>query len=270
MKAMPKEAYGVGALVAALLTLLFLVTYSGPYRILADLQVAWFHTHIVNISFWVTMLFMSAPILAVVYLLERRLGTRQTWFTPIWNNLDHIFDLWPGKLLLIGATLLVMGTYFAVKDLGRGSLTMLSVSELEQGHPPRGTYVELADGTILKNTNLRFTSNGTTYRYLPVVDRAEVPVLFLRVSEREGLHGSPEKIRGILDLNAMEGELRSQLEAAHAIGTTHYVLGVGRKPEPALGGWMAFIGIGLSFGGLVWWRVRYAPADERITTARTH
>jgi hypothetical protein len=258
---MPKEAYGLGALVAALITLVFLVTYSGPYRAVADLQVAWFHTNIVNISFWVTMLLISAPILTLVYFVERRLGTRETWFTPVWTNLDRILDLLPGKLLMIGAVLLVMGIFFAVKDLGRGALTPLSVGDLESGRAPRSSYVELVDGTVLEQANLRFSSNGTVYRYVPVIGGAERPVLFLRVSERQGLRESG-KVRGLLDLNAMEGELKTQLESAHAIGDTHYVLGVGRKPDPALGCWMAAIGFGLCAAGLVWWRLRYAAGDR--------
>lgn len=72
---------------------------------------------------------------------------------------------------------------------------------------------------------------------------------------------------GILELNGMEGELQSQLQSSHAIGEKYDVLGVGREPNPAVGGWMGLIGVGLSFLGLVWWRGRYAIVPRKIEKA---
>jgi hypothetical protein len=207
------------------------------------------------------MFLVGAPILALVYFLERKLGTRQTWFTPVWKNLNHILDHWTGRLLIFGAILLVMGIFFAVKDLGRGPLTPLSVKELEQGRVPQSTYVELVDGKILEDSSFRFTSNKTTYRYIPVVAHADQPVLFLRITDKKVLR-SDEKIRGLLDRDGLEGELRSQLESAHTIGSPHYVLGIDLEPDPASGGWMAFIGLSLCAIGLVCLRSCYRTQEN--------
>ena len=261
---MPKETYGIGIFLAAIAAGLLLAAYAGPYRLVADLQIALFSTNIVVISYFVTMLLIAAPIMGLVYALERRFGTRETWFTPIWSSFDHVSDLPPGKLLLVGLTLAVMGAYFYVKDLGAGPLVPLSVRDLENGRPPAGSYVDLSDGTLLENTSITFRDGSSTHRYIPVVDHAPSPVLFLRLSERQSPRNSRGKITGILELNGMEGELQSQLQSAHAIGEKYYVLGVGRVPDTSVGGWMGLIGAGMSLIGLIWWRERYPAVRRKV------
>ena len=96
------------------------------------------------------------------------------------------------------------------------------------------------------------------------MDHAEQPVLFLLLSERQSLRDAEGHVRGILDLNGMEGELQSQLQSAHAIGEPHYVLGVGRKPDPEVGAWMAAIGFAACIAGLFWWRLGYAEPTRRV------
>ena len=101
--------------------------------------------------------------------------------------------------------------------------------------------MELTDGTVLETSEFRFKSGSTVHRYIPVVDRAERPALFLRLSEKQSLRDAGGAIRGLLEVNDLEGEVRSQLETAHAIAETHYVLGVGRTPSPEFGGGMAAV-----------------------------
>ncbi len=257
MPRIPRETYGVAALAAAGLSGYFLFTYAGPYRVVANAQVSLFHTNIVNISFLVTLALIALPLCGVVYALERKFGTRETWFTPIWHDLDRVLDLPPGKLLMIGATVLVMGGYFWVKDLGRGPLTSLSVAELEDGHALRGTYAELADGTTLENASIIFRSNSATYHYIPVVDHAQRPVLFLRVSERGSLRDAEGRIRGIVEENGLEGELQGPMRYANTLADRHFVLAVGRRPEPELGMWMSAAGFAALVAGLFWWRLRF-------------
>lgn len=264
---MPKETYGIGIFLAAIAAGLLLAAYAGPYRVVADLQIAMFSTNIVVISYFVTLLMIAAPVMGLVYALERRFGTRETWFTPIWSNFDRVFDLPPGKLLLVGLTLVVMGGYFYVKDLGAGPLVPLSVRDLETGRPPPGSYVTLLDGTLMEDTSITFRENSSTHRYIPVVDHAAQPMLFLRVSERQPARDAQGKITGILEPNGMEGELQSQLQSVHAIGEKYYVLGVGREPNTAVGGWMMLIGAGLSLIGLIWWRESYPAIRRKVEKA---
>ncbi len=261
---MPKETYGIGIFLAAIAAGVLLVAYAGPYRLVADAQTALFSTNIVALSYFLTMLVIAAPIMGLLYAAEKRFGTRETWFTPIWSNLDKVFDLWPGKLVLVGLTLVVMGGYFYVKDLGAGPLVPLSVRDLETGRPPPGSYVDLSDGTLLENTSITFRENSSTHRYIPVVDHATQPVLFLRVSERQSARDLRGKITGILEPNGMEGELQSQLQSAHAIGEKYYVLGVGREPNTAVGGWMSLVGAGLTLIGLIWWRESYPVVRRKV------
>ena len=264
---MPKETYGIGVLLAAIGSGLLLAAYAGPYRFVADLQIAAFHTNIVVISYLVTLLMIAAPIIGLLHALERRFGTRETWFTPIWSSFDRVFDLPPGKLLLVGLTLLVMGGYFYVKDLGAGPRVPLSVHDLETGRPPAGSYVTLSDGTLMEETSITFRENSSTIRYIPVVDHAAEPMLFLRVSERQSPRNAQGKITGILELNGMEGELQSQLQSVHALGEKYYVLGVGREPDTAVGGWMSLVGAGLSLIGLIWWRESYPVVRRKVEEA---
>jgi hypothetical protein len=263
---MPKETYGIGIFLAAVAAGLLLAAYAGPYRFVADLQIALFSTNIVVISYFVTMLMIAAPIMGLVYALERRFGTRVTWFTPIWSNLDKVFDLPPGKLLLVGMTLVVMGGYFYVKDLGAGPLVPLSVRDLETGRPPPGNYVTLTDGTLMNDTSITFKDGSSVRRYIPVVDHAAQPMLFLRVSDRQPARDLKGNITGILEPNGMEGELQSQLQSVHAIGEKYYVIGVGREPNTAVGGWMGLIGAGLSLIGLIWWRESYPMVRKKAET----
>ena len=56
---MPKETYGIGIFLAEIAAGLLLAAYAGPYRLVADLQIALFSTNIVVISFFVTMLLIG-------------------------------------------------------------------------------------------------------------------------------------------------------------------------------------------------------------------
>jgi len=150
-----------------------------------------------------------------------------------------------------------MGGYFASKNLATGPLTALSVAALEVGRAPPGRYVELADGHVDEQANITFRSNSAVYRYLPVVDHATRPVLFLRVSERTPVRDGAGRIRGILESDAIEGELAGKLRDAGVLGDHHFVLGVGRVPDPSVGLWIAGFGLLACVGALVWLRVKY-------------
>ena len=257
---MPKEGYGVAALVAAVLSAICLATYSGPYRLIADLQTRWVHTHFVAASFYLTTALFAVPLLGFLFLLEKRLGTRETWLTPVWDQIDQMFERPPGKWVLAGLVLILVGSYLAVKDLGRGQLVPLRTSELEKGMAPQSTYVELVEGRIVADSEYRIKVNSEVYRYLPVTSRSQPPVLFLRLSEGRNLPNSLAKVRGVLDINGMEGELRSHLEERGLIASRYYVLSVGVVPSAALGAGFAGFGLLVCIVGLVWWRFRYARA----------
>ncbi len=253
----PREAYGLAVLLGAVISGYFLFRYSGPYRWVADAMVALFHTNVVNISYLLCLLLVAAPLCGAVYAAERRYGTRETWFTPIFHDLDYVLDQPPGKLIMVGSVLVVLGGYFAVKDLATGPLSALSVRALEDGRPSPGRYVELTDGAVVESARITFRSNSTTYRYLPVVDHAERPVLFLRLSGSAAVRDADGRIRGILDEGAIEGELQGQLRARSALGDRHFVLGVGRRPEPMVGIWIGVAGLVALAVAFVWLRARY-------------
>jgi hypothetical protein len=252
----PKEAQGLATVVAAVLAVGTLIGYVPPYSWFAHVQLALFHINFVTLSFLLTMIVVGAPLWFAVYRLEQRFGTKVTWFTPLWTHLDQLIDGNPGKCVLIGAVCIAMGGYFAVVDLGRGPLTQLSVRDLEDGRAPTSTYVELTDGTPLESANIRFKANSTTYRYIPVFYHADKPVLFLRISDHSAKTTSLVHARGILEENGLEGELRSSLEARDLLGPRHYVLGVGRTPNPMVGAAIAGFGLMLALIGLIWARSR--------------
>lgn len=265
---MPKEAHGVAALFAGFATLYFIAHYSGPYAMVANAQLEWFGTNIVNISFWVTFLLLLLPQSLAVWLAEKRLGTKETWFTPVWNNLDRIFDYLPGKLILVGGTTAVMGVYIGAEDLARGELTHLSVAALERGTPPASGFVDLVDGTVVSDANIQMRDNRSTYHYYPVVvEPPGPPMLYVRArgNDAASMH---QPIRGRLDRNGIPGEVESQLKNAGMIGETYWLLLEGTKPELALCAWLVVGGIAAVLIAIVWWRTRYAPLhtiDGRVT-----
>lgn len=248
---MPKEAYGIVGLFAGVIAAIFLATYSGPYRWAADVQLHFFHENLVALSFLFAFALCATPLFFAVYGLEKRYGERETWFTPIWNDFDRVLDLWPGKLLLVGATLTAMGVFFGLKDLAMGGLRKLSVRDAM----PDSAYVELVDGTVDESHVLRFRSNSTRYRYVPVFgESTSQPVLFLRSEEHHSLRDAEGKIVGIVEKDAMEGELVSRLEGTGLVGEHVWVLGVGRRPTPKFGMGTAAVGFLLMLGGLFGWK----------------
>ena len=255
----PKEAYGIAALLAGAVTLYCTISYTPPYAWVADAQIAWFHANIVNVSFWATFLLTTAPLVVAIRVAEKRLGTRQTWLSPVWDNLDHILDHLPGKGMLIGGTLVVTGIYFGAKDFARGGLSHLSVAALEQGTAPSSGFVQLDDGALVAEANISFREGGITYHYYPVVvNPGGPPRLYVRTAD-----ASPstieQPIRGRLDQNGIPGEIEGQLRTARMIGETYYLVSEGTKPDVEFTMWTVAIGLLVIALSIVWWRVGYAP-----------
>lgn len=261
---MPKEVYGLLGLVSAGFALFLLVGYLPPYSTLADLQIALWNTNWVTLSLLVTWLVVAAPLFVPAFLIEKCVGTRRTWFTPVFENLDHTLDLPPGKLLLVGATLFAMGAYFSAKDLSVGPQRTVKLEQLERGEVGEFSYVRIGEGNAILESDLSFKNNGTLHHYIPVTGTTERPSLFLRVEKKETAPVQPP-FEGLLERSGLEGEMESLLRERALLPEVYYVLRPGAKPQPALG--FSFVGIGLALivGALTWWRVRYVVTQVQAS-----
>jgi hypothetical protein len=273
---MRKGTFLLAGLIAGIVTVVTGLTYSGPYRLLDGLLGAWLQLHFVNLTLFATFAAVAAPLYGVAYFFER--FRRPTPAAPLLADAIKIFrqlDGPPRWLLQLGAVFILMGIYVLYVELPRGPLVHFTVRDLEDGKVPAGTYVEVSGGTVIDTARIESIRIGEeTYRYYPMVDHANPPVLFLWVPATESVQG--KTFRGILDANAMEGELASQLEAKHAIAARHYVLRVGQGPNPLAGVLIEVGGIVALILGIVWSRRRLAgdssrplPPAQVATTAGT-
>jgi len=178
------------------------------------------------------------------------------------REVGELISLRTAKPLLIGGVLLVFGTWWALYCFANRNLVPLSVVALENGQSPSSSYVELVDGNVLDKSTIHFTTdNGRVERYVPVIGKAERPTLFLGFDKEQKADSG--KITGMLSRDAIEAELRNQLKSTNQIGSTHYVLWVGREPEVAAGCWMAGVGFTVCFVWGWWARSRLRRRRQR-------
>jgi hypothetical protein len=249
---MRKVAFTLAALLAGVVTTVSATTYSGPYRLLDRVLGERLHVHFVNLTLALTFGLVALPLFLVAYAVPLlRPGQ-----PPLLENATQLLRQIAGPprwLLQLGAAFLVMGIWILYVELPEPELAQISVHDLESGHPPVGSYVELTGGTVDRAARIESVRIGRyTTRFYPLADQAHPPAVFLAMSADDAIPS--DRFRGVLRENGMDGELVSQLDAEHAIAHPFYVLGVGQTPNALEGVWIGGAGILLLVWGVVWSR----------------
>src|SRR5262245_6390229 len=106
--------YGLAGIASVLLTLFFWWSYSGPFRLIADLQSALWGVNIINISFLVSWAALYVPLHLVVSRVEKRFGVKRDPLS--WTRLVALFNFFfeqrPGQLSGVGVIIFCMGGWF--------------------------------------------------------------------------------------------------------------------------------------------------------------
>ncbi|WAS92459.1 hypothetical protein [Nannocystis punicea] len=235
--------YSLAGLVGGIVALACLVGYVPPYSWVADAQLSLTGTNFVAVSYMVTFLVTSAPFVLLVRVFHGRLDPDGTLERKVFKW-DAFLDTWPGKSILIGATVAIAGGYLGYRDATRGPLTDADVGALERGEDPRGTYVTLTNAGAVDAGRIDFRENSSTSTYVPIVSRADRSTAAVFARYRDGIdRGSP--LTGTLDRNDLPGEIRSAYEGAGVIASPHWVLDVGADPaeRARFSVWMVAFGL---------------------------
>jgi hypothetical protein len=251
------------------------VTYSGPYRWLAEAQLAHGGSYEVTLTGLGLVLLLLLPALAAVQLLGRRYAGRgeprdvaaiaaKAAANEAWL-LSHRGRLFGAGL---GAVLTLMGLYFLADGALAGSLQAVDAAALEAGAAPTGRYVELTGAVrMAERVAVSESTNGSTIEryYLPVTSPGAPGAAGARVyleTYRSGLVAHADelrsgRVRGMLSENALPGVAQTELAARGVtLPARYWVLDYNRSPDDVIGMGRAFAVMGLVIGalsGAAWW-----------------
>ncbi len=245
-------AYGLAGLLGAAVAIGCLVGYVPPYSWIADAQLSLMHTNLVSLSLFVTFAITSLPFVLAARLVESRIDPSGA-ASRKWDRLDVFLDTWPGKVLMVGATLFAMGGYLGYRDATRGPLTVIDVRDLERGEVPASTYVELRHARALDGASIDFQESSSTSTFVPIVSREDRRTAGVFAHYRTGI-ARDAPLRGPIDQDGLPGEIRSAYEDAHAIDSPHWVIDVGADPSERadFAVKMAVFGLVVSISALAW------------------
>jgi hypothetical protein len=265
--------YRLAALASFLLSLFFWRSYSGPYRLVADLQSSVWRVDYVIMSLPACWAMLYVPLHLVVGRIERHFGEPRE--PVIWRRLvallAFLFGERPGQVAGIGAVLLGLGGWLWVKTATSGPLTTFTVLQAQRGESPPSRYVRMPDAEIRWSRELTFKDNNWVHRYYPVTSKQSASDRFRVFVEIEGPQ-SIEELVGELEFDGLPGPLRAQLADQELLAPGYFVIRYHRDPTEggALGVTMAGAGTILCACGLFWaWsRRRIAKSADRSAPVR--
>jgi len=250
-----------------LATMLCWLTYSGPYKWLAEWQMSSFGKYypainivVMSVSFygiayWSQRLWhlwkpaaVQAPDPIDRYLAKEE--QRKTSQRPE-DRLNNATTPRPlGCLLLFGLMGLVFGAASFTRAFMAGDLTQISVDEIESGSRSASGWVEFSNGTLLMEAAISLVeSDGPRVTseefYVPVVSeqwRPRQPVfifLFARSKDTLNTVASDESFRGLTTFAHLPGEVRTAFDnSSYPPAENVHVLNYGDSPERAMSnGW---------------------------------
>ena len=252
--------YGLAGIVSLSLSLFFWWSYSGPYRLVADLQSSLWGVNIVNISLIVCWAVSYAPLHFLVSRVEKRFGVKRaplTW-TRFVALLNFFFERRPGQLAGLGLIIFCMGAWFWGNAATSGPLTTFTVAQAQRGERPASRYVRLTDAKILTDSELSYKRNSSLEHYYPVTSKEESVErirVFVRLDGAD-VQAPPDEILGELEFDGLPGPLRAQVADKNLLAPDYFVVRHGRDPasEGSFAAKMAAFGGILIAAGLVWAR----------------
>lgn len=217
--------------------------YVGPYRWIAELQLAVAGAYHVQLTFLVTLIACSAPLVLARRVLERQqiggspepeLSERPPW-------MDHTMAALAAspraaQAMLFGVALAGMGLFLGARDLGSGPLTTLDVAVLEHGEGPPSRHVDLVGGALLADRSAAFRDGVALRTYVPYASHDGAAVAFVEIDEHERDAILDGPLRGLLERDGLPGPVRVDFEGRDEIADPHWVLRYGNDPER---GWFA-------------------------------
>lgn len=248
----------IGVLAAAY-SMLF---YAGPYRWLAEAQLRWFDAYYVSITVVLTLcLFVVPPLVAArVLVMGGQLAEDSALAALIAPGasagLRARVDRAKFWLIVfsVGAGLVVTSLRDLMVAAQGKQLERVSLSALEQGKKPRGTWLEL-DGTLVWGGSLETEDRRERWTFVPVVSERWKPGgpvrALLRVPSDEITDVDPKALRGTLDWTGAPGVVRSGYRDGKIDIEDALLLDYGKSPAEragastimiALGGVLALIG----------------------------
>jgi hypothetical protein len=263
--------YGLAGVASLALSLFFWWSYSGPYRLIADLQSWLWGVNVINISLILSWAALYTPLHILVARVERRFGVKRE---PLgWKRLVALFNFFfeqrPGQVAGIGLIIFCVGGWFWGNSATTGPLTTLSVAEAERGTRPQSRYVRLTDAKILTESELSYKRNSSIEHYYPVTskqgDASQIRV-FVRLDGSDAT-SPPEEIIGELEFDGLPGPLRVHVADKGLLAPDYFVVRHRRDPasESSFAAKMAAVGAVVFAAGLLWARARgkrAAPASS--------
>ena len=250
----------VVAVIVGFVTLGFMLTYSGPYRWIAELQLAHGGSYSEQLTLVGTMLVVGLPLFGLVGLAHRSRGSGVTHA----GTFDRLTQ---SRLARAGVMFGVIGIggagWFTVDLATVGDRVEVDLAAIEAGQEPPSRWVVLR-GALRHDLALGVTEGSRVTHYVPLVaSEASAPVVYLEVDD-SGL-ADPElasgTYEGILYANDLPGMLRTQLERENGQALRHYRFDWRETPSGLWTGFYVFgafglLGVVLLVAAFVWVRIQ--------------
>jgi hypothetical protein len=253
-------AYGCGALAGY-----FWLTYSGPYRWLAEWQMGVFGAYYAFYTWLGTMLLLFLPTL-LAFQVPRKLGVVSSVVTTPEEVQAHNHERaarWnqrrqPFVVLVLGGTFLFLGGRDYIKAQRGRELQHLSAAALEAGKKPSSTWLEVADGALVWDASIEWTDDKSKVTYVPMLSSAwseggPIGVLLkLNGGELKKAQGDVHAFKGESDDLGLPGPVRAAYADAGLSVANALVLHVGQTPseDEASGRIFALLGLAIFAVGL--------------------
>jgi hypothetical protein len=221
----PKLQTGI-AVASAVVAGFFSLTYSGPYRWLAEAEMSAFGSYYPSYTWAVTMLLLALACF-VAFQVARRLGVvagaditaeesraRGEEIAARVRSYGLVI-----AVLALGGTLVFLGGRDWIRAQRGRALESVAVDALEAGKRPASSWVEIADGAVSWDQAVQWEEgHSSAVTYVPLLSRAWTdgkPVgafLVLGAPDLKLAHGDVPSFRGAVDELGLPGAVRAAYE----------------------------------------------------------
>ncbi len=221
----PKLQSGI-AIASAVVAGLFALTYSGPYRWLAEVEISAFGAYYPSYT-WVATMLLLALASRLAFQAARRAGvvagvevTPEERKARAAETAERFRTYRPAlAVLVLGGTLAFLGGRDWIRAQRGRALENVAVDTLEAGKKPSSSWVEIADGTVAWDLAIQWKGgHASEVAYVPLLSRAWVEgkpvgaVLALGSSDLELAHGDAPSFTGTVDKLGLPGAVRAAYE----------------------------------------------------------
>jgi LPXTG-motif cell wall-anchored protein len=221
----PKLRTGI-AIASAVVAGFFSLTYSGPYRWLAEAEMSVFGAYYPSYTWMATMLLLALASY-VAFQVARKSGVvAGAEITPEESKARaaemgarfHSYRL-VLVVLVVGGTLVFLGGRDWIRAQRGRVLENVAVDALEAGKRPASSWVEIADGTVSWDLAVQWQEgHSSAVTYVPLLSRVWTEgkpvgaVLVLGASDLKLAHGDAPSFMGAVDELGLPGAVRAAYE----------------------------------------------------------